>query len=157
MTTVMDGGALQTGLGAAIAAAPSGQPAVWVGPDVTVQVYGASRVALTWPQPTAEVTITTPDGEVHRLDGADIPSWDRLAARVYMAADDWRVGADQVLRELGKRQRALDRAERTLTQVRAQRDAVIADAAAQGLSAYRVAHTLGVAESTVGRILSKRA
>jgi DNA-binding NarL/FixJ family response regulator len=41
-------------------------------------------------------------------------------------------------------------------EAREKRDALILEAHAQGKSAYRIAMALGVAESTVGRIIEKR-
>lgn len=48
-------------LSAAIESAPTGAPAVWTNGNVTLTVTGASRVSHTWPQPLAQIVITTPD------------------------------------------------------------------------------------------------
>lgn len=143
-------------LSAAIAAAPAGTPATWTDGTVTLTVTGASRVSHAWPQPLAQIAITTPDGDSEQVDGwAQVASWDELWARVQAAGETWATDTDILVAQLAGAHAGLERAERAATQARARRDTLVREAAAAGVSAYRIAKRLGVAESTVGRILSR--
>ena len=59
------------------------------------------------------------------------------------------------LEELAAAQRELEDAERALELARAHRDDLVRQGGREGLSGYRMAKTIGVAETTVTRILRK--
>lgn len=148
--------AFRADLSAAIAAAPAGTPAVWTDGTITLTVTGASRVSHNWPQPLAQITITTPDGDTEQVDAwAEVASWDELWARVQAAGETWADDADLRLARVAGAHAGLERAERAAAQARARRDTLVRETAAAGVSAYRIAKRLGVAESTVGRILAR--
>lgn len=148
---------LRDELAGAVAAAPASQAAAVQHGDVTITVTGMSRARVTWPDRSelSTVTIATPDGQVRQLRGEEIASWDDLAKRVAAAQEEWEADVSAALHELGRRQQTLDRLEREATRARARRDQVLAQARDLGVTAYRMAKTLRVAESTVGRALKR--
>lgn len=131
----------------------AGAPAVWADETVTVTVHGASRVNTSWPSPTARVTLSTPDGAQRTIDGEDIGSWDELWALVHEESEAWTSDTEALLTQARGAQDALDRAQQAVTQARARRDTLIREAAAAGISAYRIAQRLRVSQPTVGRVL----
>lgn len=148
------GAAFRAELSAAMSARQIGEPATWHSDGVAVTVVGSSRVNHSWPQPLARLTITTPDGDVEELDGVDLASWEELWARVHTAAEQWTDATDTLLAHLDGAHRGLVHAEAAATQARARRDILVRKASAAGVSAYRIAKILGVAESTIGRIIA---
>src|SRR5690554_260290 len=99
--------------------------ATWQGEDATVTVIGASRVRLDWPQPVAEVTITTPDGAATTLDGGDIGSWGELWQHVQAAAATWQGDVDVVVDAAARLNRQVEQLERRAMQVRARRNKLL--------------------------------
>jgi hypothetical protein len=71
------------------------------------------------------------------------------------AADLWEIAKVMDLGVLHELHEQVRTAEAALTAAKAARDEAIRQADAAGLSAYRMAKRLGVAESTVGRILKR--
>lgn len=142
---------IRAALVAAISTTPIGDTAQITHRGVEVRVYGASRVYHSWPQPLAELTIA---GEP--VAGESITSWADLAGRISAAADD--VEADQAHARVEAQSwhAALRRAEREVEAARRHRDKAIASAVAAGVTPYRIAQDLGIAESTVGRLLRGR-
>src|SRR5690606_8912451 len=141
-------------LAVAIAAAPAGTPATWTGESATVTVIGASRVRLDWPQPVAEVTITTPDGAATTLDGGDIGSWGELWQHVQAAAATWQGDVDLVVDAAARRNRQLEQLERRAMQARARRNELLRTAHRRGVTAYRLSKRVGLSEGFVGRIVN---
>ena len=60
------------------------------------------------------------------------------------------------LQSLAQAHRALEAAEVEVERLRKVRDALIVDLAAAGVTPYRIAKELGLAASTVGRLIVKR-
>jgi len=141
-------------LAEAIRTAPVDTPATWQGENVTVAVIGASRVRLDWPQPVAEVTITTPDGAATTLDGGDIGSWGELWQHVQAAAATWQGDVDLVVDAAARLNRQLEQLERQAMQVRARRNKLLQTAHRRGVTAYRMSKRTGLSESFIGRIVS---
>lgn len=139
---------------ATLATRQVGQPAVWSSEGVTVTIKGGSRVYHSWPQVLARVTIATPDGDAETINGEDLASWDELWSRVETARDGWSGATDPLLAHLRGAHAGLERAERAAATARSRRDALVREAATAGVTAYRIAKTLKVAESTIGRILA---
>src|SRR5690606_22994459 len=142
-------------LAVAIAAAPAGTPATWTGESATVTVVGASRVRLDWPQPVAEVTITTPDGTTTTVDGGEVESWGALWSRIQEAVQQWEMTSDAPTRAAVQLQRKIAQMERQLSQLRARRDEQLRAARRAGVTAYRLAKLTGLAERSVGQILQQ--
>lgn len=140
-------------LAVAIAAAPAGTPATWAGESATVTVVGASRVRLDWPQPVAEVTITTPDGAITTADGREVESWGALWSRIQDAVQQWEMAVDAPTRAAVQLQRQIGQMELRLSQLRARRDEQLRAARRAGVTAYRLAKLTGLAERSVGQIL----
>lgn len=146
--------AFQEGVVAAIKAAPMGKPAVYTHESVTVSIKGAARPsAHRWPQVLAQLTLSTPDGHTIDIHGESIASLNDLHQKVTDLAEDWERNTDALLYEASAGQSALTRAENELHQARSRRNAAILAASKAGISAYKIAKTLGIAESTVGRLL----
>lgn len=143
-------------LAVAIAAAPAGTPATWTGENATVTVVGASRAWLGWPQPVAEITITTPDGTTTKVDGGEVESWGALWSRVQDAVQQWEMTVDAPTRAAVQLQRKIGQLERQLSQLRARRDEQLRAARRAGVTAYRLAKLTGLAERSVGQILQQR-
>ncbi|MCX5046234.1 hypothetical protein OG921_23975 [Aldersonia sp. NBC_00410] len=142
-------------LSAAIAAAPAGTPAVWTDDVVTVEVTDASQRSPQWPQPLATVTISTPDGSSDVLWETAPASWDELWARVQMRREAWTNDRDELLADAVAAQTRLNRANAKAKEQLADRDAKVRRTKAHGVTPYRIAKELSVAESTIGRAIGK--
>ena len=140
-------------LAEAIRTAPVDTPARWQGENVVVTVIGASRVRLDWPQPVAEVTITTPDGAATTLDGDAVGSWGELWQHVQAAVATWQGDVDLVVDAAARLNRQLEQLERQAMKVRARRNKLLQTAHRRGMTAYRLSKRAGLSERYVGRIV----
>lgn len=110
--------ALYDGLTAAIAATPAYERTEYRIGDVTIQVWGASRVAHHWQaMARAQIDIITPDGETRRV-GPDVESWEQLAALVDEAQADWGETVEAVVAELRARHNRAVALHREYTEAR---------------------------------------
>ena len=136
----------------AMATAPIGKPAVWERDGARVEVTGASRVNDSWPQPLATITITVPGLEAETLPGSYFTSWGSLwskLAGMHLEAEYTLGDAISVI--------ARHHAQSQAHQIKADqekelRNQAIRGAIKSGVTKYRIAKALGVAESTIGRI-----
>lgn len=144
--------AFETDLTAEIRAHPT--PVRWADERTVVTMTGLGWARTTWPQLWGTtVTIATPDGAEHTVDGESIGSWDELWALVREAGEEWADDGDRLLAQAHGAQDVLDRAARAVQSARARRDVLIREASAAGVSAYRIAKRLGISQPTVGRVL----
>ena len=77
-------------------------------------------------------------------------SWEEIDVR---HIGDGETEAELRLADIGAHQLRVVRIESALAEARRERDRAVREAAADGVTAYRMAQVMGVAESTVGRIL----
>lgn len=142
-------------LTAAIAAMSDKEPATWEGEYVRVEVYWADReCAGQWPKPGTKVIIASSYGSA-TTSGEFWTSWESLWDRITREEDGLAAFAASQMDTLRAHHRDMTAAQAALHKVRTIRDNTIRRAARAGISVYRMAHEIGIAESTVERVLNR--
>ena len=143
---------LQAAIAEAVATTPAGETATVEVENVTITLYGHSRVNLSAPTGGATITVSTPGGDVTEVTAT---SWDDLATIVEESQDarDWDVRVAQQAAE--RAQHRLDKLDHETTQQRAARREAVKALYLRGVSAYRIAQILDLSQVQVARILAQ--